>query len=406
MENNPNIDPHPPMKSPILSAVTTRTLALAVLTLCGSQALADTIKTRDGKTWEGTIVAEDATNVTIKYMLTPTIPDTKVIPRSSIVSIEKKTPEDLEAEAVKKLLPTDDFLLPSAYQKLINEGPAKFLAAHPVSKHKADIEAVKKTLEEEMDKSRRGQRKVDGKWLNGREIQANEYNISAMRTFKAMEKLAAADRYRDALNEFVKVEGSGKLSLYYPKAIELARSVLEKYAASIAADIKSLPQKMKEADENLGKMVPDEVRKAKAERERQKREFAAVIAEEKKQKIPFTSVNDMELNSLNEAAKQVDTATKRLAAIDVAALTETAQRYDRVLQLIGQEKYEEASVRLEEFVKNVKTAAADPQVKRQVDELRKLREESRRLERQNELLNRTQSKPVDTTKPTGTPAPK
>ena len=50
-----------------------------------------------------------------------------------------------------------------------------------------------------------------------------------------------------------------------------------------------------------------------------------------------------------------------------------------------------------------KTAASDPQIKRQQDDLKKLREESIRSARQRELLNRTQPKPLDTGKPTGTP---
>ena len=392
------------MKPQIIPSPVRYSLGLLGLVLFATPAPADTIKFKDGsKPIEGTILSEDATSVTIRYMLKPTIPDTKVIRRADIQSIEKKTPEDLEAETVKKLLPTEDFLLPSAYQKLINEGPAKFLAAHPTSKYKAEIEAVKKTLEEEMLQSRRGMRKVDGKWLTGQEVDANEYNINAMRSLRKMEKFAAEGKYREALTEFLTLEAAGKLSLHYPKGIELAKDTLAKYAAKLAEDIKLLPQKTKEAEDKLGKMVPDEVRQAKAEREKKKREFMALIIEEKKQKVKFTSVNDMDQMSLAEAGRQVDLETKRLATLNVPAIAETAAKYDKILQLMGQQKFGEASVLLDEFVKTNKTAASDPHIKRQQADLKKLREESIRSARQRELLNRTQPKPLDTGRPTGTP---
>jgi hypothetical protein len=392
------------MKPQIIPSPVRYSLGLLGLVLFATPAPADTIKFKDGsKPIEGTILSEDATSVTIRYMLKPTIPDTKVIRRADIQSIEKKTPEDLEAETVKKLLPTEDFLLPSAYQKLINEGPAKFLAAHPTSKHKAEIEAVKKTLEEEMLQSRRGMRKVDGKWLTGQEVDANEYNINAMRSLRKMEKFAAEGKYREALTEFLTLEAAGKLSLHYPKGIELAKDTLAKYAAKLAEDIKLLPQKTKEAEDKLGKMVPDEVRQAKAEREKKKREFMALIIEEKKQKVKFTSVNDMDQMSLAEAGRQVDLETKRLATLNIPSIAETAAKYDKILQLMGQQKFGEASVLLDEFVKTNKTAASDPHIKRQQTDLKKLREESIRSARQRELLNRTQPKPLDTGRPTGTP---
>ena len=64
-------------------------------------------------------------------------------------------------------------------------------------------------------------------------------------------------------------------------------------------------------------MVPDEVRHAKAEREKQKRDFMALLVEEKKQKVKFTSVMDIDLLSLTEATRQVDLEAKRLATLNI-----------------------------------------------------------------------------------------
>jgi len=380
------------MKKTILSNVPA---TLALFTVCVVTASADTIKLKDGKTLDGTIIAEDATSVTIKTIVVGKITDNKIVPRSDIASMVKKTPEDDAAEAIKKLLPSEDFLQPSAYNKLIAEGPDKFLATYPNSKYRAEILAVKKTLTEEQAQTRRSMRKVDGKWLNGDELQANDYNIQALKIFREMEKAVAADDYRAALDAFVRIEAIGRYSLSYPKAIEAARTVLEKYSANLAAGIKSVPQKMKEAEERLANMTTADRAAAKAEREKLKKEFLAKVAEEKKAKVRFTSVLDTELSSLMEASRQVDAETKRVAALNVPAITETAGRYDRVLKLIGQKKYEEAAARLEEFARVTKDAGNDPTLKVQQESLKKLREESIRAAQQQELLNRTQAKPVE-----------
>jgi hypothetical protein len=380
------------MKKSILPKVPA---AFALFALCSFHAPADTIKLKDGKSIDGTIIAEDASSVTIKTIVVGKITDNKVVPRSEIASLVKKTPEDDAAEAVKKILPTEDFLLPSAYNKIIAEGPDKFLATYPNSKYRAEILELKKSLTDEQAQSRRGMRKVDGKWLSGEEMQANEYNIQTLKVFREMEKAVAAEDFRGALDAFTRIEAMGRFSLSYPKAIELARTVLATYDGNLKAAIKAVPQKVKEAETRLANMTPSDRDAAKSEREKIKKDFVAKIAEEKKAKVRFTSTLDTDVGSLNEAARQVDTEMKRLAALNVPALTERSAGYDRVLKLIGQKKYEEAIVRLDEFAKVTKDASNDPAIKKQQESLKRLREESIRAGQQQDLLKRTQPKPEE-----------
>lgn len=395
--------PNPISRQPAMKNHTVSTIpaALALIALSVATAPADTIKLKDGKTLDGTIVAEDAGSVTIKTTVVGKITDNKVVPRSDIASIVKKTPEDDAAEAVKKMLPTEDFLQPSAYNKLIAEGPDKFLATYPNSKYRAQILEIKKTLQDEQAQTRRSMRKVDGKWLNGDELQANDYNIQALKIFREMEKAIAADKYREALDAFVRLEAIGKFSLSYPKAIEAARKVTEQYGAMLAAAVKNVPAELKKADARLANMNPSDLAAAKAEREKLKKEFQATLNEEKKNKVRFTSTMETDAPSLTEAQRQVDTEAKRLATLNVAAITETANRYDRVLKLIGQKKYEEAAVRLDDFIRATKDATNDPAIKTQAENLKKLREEAVRAAQQQELLNRTQGRPAT---PPATPA--
>lgn len=389
------------MKKSILPKVPA---AFALFALCSFHAPADTIKLKDGKSIDGTIISEDASSVTIKTIVVGKITDNKVVPRSEIASLVKKTPEDDAAEAVKKILPTEDFLLPSAYNKIIAEGPDKFLATYPNSKYRAEILELKKSLTDEQAQSRRGMRKVDGKWLSGEEMQANEYNIQTLKVFREMEKAVAAEDFRGALDAFTRIEAMGRFSLSYPKAIELARTVLATYDGNLKAAIKAVPQKVKEAETRLANMTPSDRDAAKAEREKIKKDFVVRIAEEKKAKVRFTSTLDTDIGSLNEAARQVDAEIKRLAALNVPALTERSGGYDRVLKLIGQKKYEEAIVRLDEFAKVTKDASNDPAIKKQQESLKRMREESIRAGQQQDLLKRTQPKPEGAPAAPATPA--
>ncbi len=370
-----------------------RAVAAGCVALAVTPAVADYVKTKDGKVWSGTIVSEDASSVTIRTAIVGKILDNKVIPRSDITEVKKQTPDELAAEEIKKLIPTEDFLRPSDYTKLIQDGPAEFLAKHPASRFRAEVEAVKKTLEEERALTQRSQRKVEGKWLSGAEMQALSYNVEALRQLRDLEKLAAEDKYRESLLQFAELEAAGKFSPSYPKAIAIAKQVAEKYAAWLSQEVKSIPQKTRLAADSLGKMTPDEKRAAQAEREKVRRDFQAKLAAEKKDKIKFSSVLETDLNSLNNASKEIDTEMKRLLSLDVPAITKTAEEYDKILKLVGQKKYEEASLRLEDFIKVNKDAANAPAIKKQQEDLKRLREESIRASQQQELQSRTQSKP-------------
>lgn len=364
-----------------------------VVVFAAGSAEADYVKTKDGKVWTGTIIAEDATSVTIRTAVVGRILDNKVIPRSEIVEAKKQTEEELAAEQVKKLLPTEDFLRPSDYAALIQKGPVAFLAKYPNSRFRAEIEAVKKTLEEERARTQRSQRKVEGKWLSGAEMQALAYNVEGLRLYRQLEKLAEAEKYRDALLKFNELETAAKLSPSYAKAIPVAKEVAQKYLAWLNQEIKLIPQKTKLATESLSKMTPDEKKAAQAEREKRRKDFQALLAQEKKDKVKFSSVLETDAASLNNAVKEVENELKRLEALDVAAITKTAEEYDKILKLEGQQKYEEASLRLEDFIKTNKQAASEPALKEQQARLKRLREESIRASQQQELLNRTQAKP-------------
>lgn len=367
--------------------------AALLAALLAAAAHADVITLKSGEKIQGTITNEDSTSVTIRTQISESIKilDNKRIPRTDIAKVEKQTPEDVEAAEVKAMIPADDFLLPSAYTQLIERGPDKFLAKYPNSRHKADILKVKEELQKERNMAQRGMRKVAGQWLSPLELQANEYNIRAMRRLSQMKKMLGQNRYREALIAFRELEQEGKLSVHYPEALALAREALQKYENLLAELTKRHPILVKEREKELTTLNPSEKRAAEAEREKQRKALQAQLNEEKKAKIPFTSVVDHDLPSIQEASRQVTEELKRVSAIDERDIKQTAEAYEKILKLIAEQKYEEASLRLEQFLKNNKAAAADPVVQNKIQELKKLRETQLREQRRQELLDRSQS---------------
>ncbi len=389
-------------------------LVAAVLVSAGlaTSASADFIKLKDGSRVppaprEGTITSADGSpTVTIEYPIKEgsRIKDTRTVNRTDVVEIYKPAADDIDAVAVKKLVPTADFLLSSQYAKLVEEGPAKFLSKYPKSKHAADVEAVKKTLEEEMLKTRQGMRKVEGTWITSKEAEANSYNINAYRLRSDMEKLAADQTtLRDALLKFDEIEKTGKFSVQYPKAIKLALETIDKLTVRLNEQAKAQPLKLKEKTDGLKNLNPDEKKAADEKIKKDMLAFKALQTEETRSKVRFPSTNDLDLPSLTGAVKVLEKERTKIAALDMAAIQANADTVEKILKTVGEDKFETARTLLDQFLTKNKDAGNDPFLKGKQAELKKAIESMSREARERRALEGVTPPPVP--KPAAAPAP-
>ena len=354
---------------------------------------ADTVKLKDGTTLEGTIKSEDATSVVINAPMRAgsRVRIDHTIPRDKISQVVKQSPADVEAEALKKFVPSEDMLGPADYDKRIAQ-VEKFLKTNATHKDAKDLATVKSTLEAEKAKTRSGMKKVAGNWLSGQELQANEYNIAALLQFRDMQKKVqdgSPEALREALNIYSNIETTGRFSLSFLNAYDLALTTLDKYGSILDDMAKKVPTVVKSRVEDRKTLDDKGQKQFDAEVKRKAAELAATLANEKQQKIVFTSISEDNLQSINDAQKQVADAKKRLATVDKAASAESAATLDRVLKLIGTKKFEEALQRLTDFLAKDKLAASDKVLKDQVDRLKKDIENNRREEQQRRLLERS-----------------
>jgi hypothetical protein len=355
---------------------------------------ADTVKLTDGTTLVGELKdSTDPKTVSIEVPIKPgsKIKDLKIIDKSKVLSVVKEGPDDLAAEVVKKMLPTGDLVRSTEYKKLIETGPDKFLAQYPTSKRAKEVLDVKKTLEEEMAKVRQGMAKLEGKWLTADERVANEYNLSAFADYASLKKFIAEADYRGALHQFQAMETKSKFSTYVVKSIDLAVQAGTNYRAFLDEQVKSHAVRLKQRNDGLKNLDPDAKTKADAAIKKGELDYRLALSTEKKDKtIKFLTLDTFKLNlpSLTEALKQVDTELARLNKLDKVAWGKSAEAYAEVLKLIAEKRYAEAVKQMEQFIAVDKSAASDPALKQQLETLRLQLSQQLRDQRNKELLEK------------------
>ena len=115
-----------------------RSIALVFLALVsGGGLLADTVKLKDGKSFDGKITYEGTDFIKLEMAVSASIKETKTILRTDIAEIVKAAPDDVALDAIRKQLPAPSLLTADGYRALIEKGPKAFLAQFPGSRHKA-----------------------------------------------------------------------------------------------------------------------------------------------------------------------------------------------------------------------------------------------------------------------------
>lgn len=302
--------------------------------LCGAGFLhADVVVLKDGKRLEGTITAENPTSVHMRYKATAKIWDDKEIPRSDIAEIIKQKPEEVELIELRKELPTRDLMTAEKYESLIQDRVRPFVNRYPGTKEAKEAEDMIAALQAEKEKVVAGGIKVEGKWLTPDEAKAQSYNLKAYEIYAALREKAAAKDYAGALKEFDKmappqlntygVQNAPQgytLSIYYPKAVDEVRAVLNSYQGQVDQMIKDQPALQKMRDEGLTKLVEPDLSRTKKAIDKEKEQWQATYTAERKVSRWFTPYK-YDLPSLQALATTITSEKARLQTIDTASLS-------------------------------------------------------------------------------------
>jgi hypothetical protein len=201
-------------------------LSLAAWLWLGSS-LADTVRLKTGETYEGTILSETDTNVSIEVeYASGTILSTEIFSKKEIADIARSTPEQLAQRAMERAYAnTQKYELHSThnypfnyYQQVIDRVLQRFLADYPNSPYTNAVQAKLQAWTAEQAKVASGLRNYKGVWMLAEE--------AARRNAEAQARLAAerakptdAVTTGDSSQKGIVDEVGGLLSRYWVVAI-------------------------------------------------------------------------------------------------------------------------------------------------------------------------------------------
>ena len=345
------------MKSPSLPSL------LVLSALMALPAVADTLKLKNGKIFEGTVTDRgDSYEVAIPM---GKIIDYQTVKKSDVAEFIKTQPDEKEAADIAKLVPTADGTAAAEYERLLKDIIAPFLKKYPVSKFKAQVDGVGKVLTEELARVKAGDLKLDGQWIPAADLKWNDYNIKALRLLLQMRAQLKAKQPMEAYQFFSQLEISHPASVSYPKAVsEIVKSLpdLESTLNAAAAD---QPAKVIERTKMVAGLTQDKRPAVETAIKEEEAAFKARLAEEKKNKVPVTSFYPYDINSIKESLAGVKKETTRLGALDLQKLATVNARFEAGLKDFSQKAFQSARSNFEEAAK---VHTKDAFVKKMIDD--------------------------------------
>lgn len=349
-------------------------ISLALAMAAGlSAAVADTIKLKDGTVYDGTIVEETADMYGMDVKEGKGIVDYKKIPKADVAKVDREMPDERTAqELVATLKMTPDGLSAAEYEKRIKTKIQPWLDQHKTSKVRKDVEELLKLYTEEGAKAKAGDIKLRGVWITAAEVKWNKYNINARKLRAKMESEIKANKPVDGFSTFAELESGFVASVDYPLAVEAIRKVLPKVEQALVQAAEAYPGLTEERKKQTAGPDADSDKDKKKAMDalvaKEKTDFLAKVAALKKNKAPVVLFNPYDLKTITDAQAVVKKESVRLNALDLAALTAAAKKFEQGLKDLNDKAYLSAKSNIE-AVSKIHTK--DVVVKKKLDEANK-----------------------------------
>lgn len=325
-------------------------LLAAVIGSAGLSLAGDVIKLRSGEKLDGVIISETATEVKMEIQV-GRIKETKTLQRKDIAELIKATPDQFEAAELARLVPAPDMMTDAAYQKIIAEKLEPFLRKYPVSRYKAEVEAIVKTYQDEMTQAKSGAKKLEGAWVAPAEQQWNDYNFGARLVRVDTAKLLKAGKPEAAYRLLAELESGKPASVETVTAIELFKAAIPDMERTLDRLILENPIKLKTRAESAATLSKDDRKRFD---EAIKEEDAALkqrIEDDKKAKIALPPYSEYDLKSLTDAKAALAKETARLAKLDLVGMKAAATTFQAGLKNLHEKSYLAAQRNFEDAAK-------------------------------------------------------
>ena len=317
---------------------------ILLLPIWSQRLIADTITLNNGISMEGTLISQTAGSV--RFEVGKSVKQVRTFKRSEIADLVVVPKDEIALAEIKKLLPTPDLLDSTAYRRMIEGAPSRFLAAFPTSTYKTEVEKIIATLEDERAKVIAGGVKLDGGWVTKEQISSDAYNHGARVALATISGRIAKNEFLDSLREFDALESSYPDSVSYPAAVIVIREALPKHGARLTSQLATSTRNNARRKLDYSRMREVERERAEASYNRELAGFLKSHAAAKKAKKKWRDFHTWDLASIQDAQEEVKLEQARLAKIEVGLLRERAHALRDVAALAAAENFETAATKL------------------------------------------------------------
>lgn len=274
-------------------------------------AVADTLTLTNGEKIEGRVVREDADNYVVEVVVSDTIKDEKVFPKSEVRLVEKEPADEKAFARISGLIPTPELLAVENYEARL-EKIDEFLKEFPESGKTSKAKQMLEVLNEELEVVRAGGIKMGEEMISAEDYDANAFEYDAIIATKEINDAISRRDFLGALRlfsvydkTFANAEGREELA-------DRIKQVLAAFSATLEASLESLDSRIEKRQAGLSRMSPEN----RAQTERALEEEMARISErferEKSARVDWITPDANHKDSLEESHRQVEKEIRRL----------------------------------------------------------------------------------------------
>ncbi len=310
----------------------------ALFLLAATVGKADTVKTKDGKTYEGKITLEASDFIKIEVSRSASIKETKMISRADITSLVKSAPDDVEFAKIRKLVPTAPLMSASSYRTALETGPDMFLKSFAGSRHKPEVEKIQKTLKEELDKVERGNIKVDDTWYSPQDqIDYKGLIDSKIRLYRMqnMVKSGTYNGFIGALREYETIEENYKGTPAFPAALTEAKTIMPSLGNQLTRMLRDVEYRNAEWEKNKSQLDDVARQQVEAARAAEEATYKTNLAADKKAGIKWVRLNPRSKPSIEGYIKLLKSEIPKLNIYDVGKLEAQANELIKVDEMVA-----------------------------------------------------------------------
>lgn len=290
-------------------------------------ASADTLVLTDGTEHQGVLESENAEQVRFRVQVTPTISRLQTFDREEVRRIDVTTEDQKQLGGILGLIPAPELLDALGYDQRIDQAET-FLAEFPEAENREKVQEVLTQLREERRRVGKGERFLDGRWLNRVQLENRQPELDSIRIFNRLQQSLERRQWAGVMAAWDELDQFHRGTRGFAEARALAlgddqrESFLQQYAGVLTEQLGRVQQEQQRNPQEISREVTQQ--------------FDQTRNEEKRAGRKWLTINEKDPKHLDETLKQVAREQERLGQEDTAKLQTLRQAMEAVYTAFDQ----------------------------------------------------------------------